>query len=331
MSINSISNRLVSGLATWRNPQGNEVNWLRLHDDCEGFDALNLDDVMNPSRVPIDNYQHGKIIVANIGFALLGVASIVEMVVYGTLGLLISVPASLIIGSIKPFAVFIKIILYSGVTAVWALGSIRFPVGGQIENIPTDIRLVAVFIGLYMQRQRPGLEVRYLRVYKEWIEKLIKTIRLQGLIPQGRDFLLNEVLPQNPSEEVVEAFKDMYSEKINIINFVLTKSIYIYALGSKKTEKVPYFFKKETRADIEAFRRQFVNLSPEVLRELHPFIDDPVTFSSDSLFTDAAQFVINRLRGIATDASQGGKTLLLQPCWIAATGVLNAQSPEAAV
>ncbi len=75
----------------------------------------------------------------------------------------------------------------------------------------------------------------------------------EGLINEGANFIYNEVLA-GASDETKNAFESM-DPGTTINSYVLTKSIYIYGLGSKRNDPIPSFFKLTTRECIEELRQ----------------------------------------------------------------------------
>ena len=128
----------------------------------------------------------------------------------------------------------------------------------------------------------------------------------QQLIDQGANFIQQDVLA-NASAETIELFKDT---EPCIYMFILTKAVYIYAVGDKKNEEIPEFFKPETKPVISDLRQQ--NNSEETIQELQQLFASPEAF--DTAPEDkSAKAIFNKLREAATIELQN--SLLVTGCW----------------
>lgn len=71
-------------------------------------------------------------------------------------------------------------------------------------------------------------------------------------VQNGTIFLRTEIYDKmTPSEQRL-----FHGIDPNLIYYVLSKAVYIYAFGSKKDEEIPIFFQEETRGKIGALRDQ---------------------------------------------------------------------------
>lgn len=85
---------------------------------------------------------------------------------------------------------------------------------------------------------------------------------MQTLIDEGAN-LINEKVLVNVGFETKTLFKEMDP---STIMFVLTKTIFIYALGSECNSVIPNFFKGETKTKIQELRKQ--KFSQKITQEL---------------------------------------------------------------
>lgn len=130
-------------------------------------------------------------------------------------------------------------------------------------------------------------------------------------IDKGAKFILN-ALAGIKNEKIVEFFKE--TDPFFYI-FLLNRSVFIYAMGTKCKEDIPNFFKPETRNLIQNFRNHLrrvfeVNVT-EILKEkterLQQMMDDPNEFT-EGLKDDnnVTTYLFDGLRNIAAGELQGG-------------------------
>ncbi len=99
--------------------------------------------------------------------------------------------------------------------------------------------------------------------------------------------------------------------------FILTKAISIYAIGAKKNDAIPHFFKSTTRNLILALRLELTN--EEVLSQLQQLIENPVNFN-ELPQNELTQAGFNNIREIAAGELQS--SLFITRCWQKASEML---------
>jgi hypothetical protein len=288
----------MSVLLAWRNPQGEEYNWLWAR---QGIPDLGV--------------HVAKVIVTEVGLPILTISSVIETVIYAVLLLL-----SLAIYPLTdaPFDFFNRLLQSSLFMILWAVVDFIF-YNPYFVNVMTQ----ESFARYWAQRFNPtsiALQRLEDRLFiADWGQRhpvngravgpLLGPIanqaeEIQRKIDAGSDFIKQDILP-NVSAETLELFKD---RDPSIYMFMLTKAVFIYGLGSKRAIAVPDFFKDETRQLIEDLRQEMPN--PGVIEQqlqvvfvdLGPFDIGPQDHRP--LFT--------RLRNIATGELQG--SLLCTGC-----------------
>lgn len=307
--VRCVSSHLMSGLLTWRNPQGKEEGWYLA--GRQGID--------NPCK------HLGKVVSTAIGLCLLATISVVETVVYGVLAL-----ASLLLYPItrRPCTFFAKLLQSSAFTIIWSVVDILF-----CNLVFLNIMTHESFAREWAEKVNPT--TLPLRRFDDelyiigWVRQHGPRINNPMLIPiqrageaglamidQGAEFIIQDVL-SGASNETLELFKDMDP---SIFMFILTKAVYIYVAGSKCNDEIPRFFKEDTKNGILALRSELKDRDREVLQQLRELTTDPKQFETEPR-SDSAKSAFNKLRNIASEESQGG--LFIRSCWQKAVATLS--------
>ena len=85
-------------------------------------------------------------------------------------------------------------------------------------------------------------------------------------VEAGTKFLCEEIY-EKLSEEEKGFFQEMYP--VDILYFALSKGVYLYTFGEKRSEQIPEFFKQETRKKIEELRMKTVEEDEGAWLEAH--------------------------------------------------------------
>jgi len=295
----------MSHLITWRNPNGQETNWI----------AAEQQRFFNPSLK--------KIFGTFVGLGCIIPIATIESVAYTAFAAL-SYPIKPL--SDRPYTFFVKLLESSSFTVIWSLVD-------QVFYNPffLDLMTDESFARLWAHHFNPT-RIEILRFEDRarivnWVEQhnpphqaapLLAPIidlgyRLRDSNRLGAKFLYEEVFKKE-SPEVMETARD-YDPAV--IPYILSKAILIYAGGAKSKEAIPVFFKDDTRAKIQSFRR---TIAPEVVRRLEAKL---MTLDLFNAPTDAdLQEAFNTLRNIAYGEAQGG--FFATRCWQDAIALLNA-------
>lgn len=306
------SSRLMTGLLAWRNPQGSEENWM--------FQSHGIKNGWKHAR---------KVISTEAGLCLLTITSAVETVAYSALTL-----ASFVLYPItdRPCKFFAKLLQSSSFTIIWGIvdALLYNPLFVNVmtqESFarywagmfnPTPIVMFRLDDRLYLADWQQRQSGRNVNADVELLTPILSEGRItQNLIDQGANLIQQDVLA-NASAETVNLFRDMDP---SIYMFVLTKAIYIYAVGTKKNTELPDFFKPATKNLILVLRQDLLN--EETVQELERLIADPTQFETTPK-GETAQTIFNRLRNIASGELQN--SLLTTRCWQKAAEKLPAES-----
>jgi len=293
------SSHLMTGLLAWRNPQGREENWIS---GAQGIENI---------------WKHaGKVVATEIGLVLLTITSTVETVAYSAL-----VVASLTLYPFtdKPCAFFAKLLESSSFTIIWCVAD-AILCNIIFINLATHESFARFWADIFNPTPIVLLRLDDLRYTAAWgqqhgnrtvpevlLGRIIHNGRAtQQLIDQGANFIQQDVLA-NASAETIELFKDT---EPCIYMFILTKAVYIYAVGDKKNEEIPEFFKPETKPVISDLRQQ--NNSEETIQELQQLFASPEAFVT-APEDKSAIAILNKLREAATIELQN--SLLVTGCW----------------
>lgn len=250
MSIKCISSHLLTNVLTWRNPQGAEERW-----------------VNRPSG--IDNrWRHiGKVATAEVGSLLLTAVALIETVAY----------AALAIGSLtlspftnRPYDFFKSLLQSSSFTVLWSAAT-------AIRYNPFSINVLTrePFARAWIDRYHP-MPIKFRRhtdVFEitRWIQQHMPLLELPrmdtlGTLDEFLELILNadrystqgatlitEVILNGVSSEKIESAKDMDAD---MLHFILIKAIAIYAIGTKRSDTLPSYFKNATRKAIAQLRQE---------------------------------------------------------------------------
>ncbi len=304
------SSHLMTGLLAWRNPQGSEESWM-----------------LRPQGIE-NRWKHaGKVISTEIGLVLLTMTSAVETVAYSAFAI-----ASLTLYSFtnKPYVFFAKLLQSSAFTMIWGLAD-AILYNPLFVNVMTHESFARYWAAIFNPTPIVVFRLNDRLYLAEWEQQhrqenvqdgLLRPILDEGrttqkLINLGADFIRQDVLG-DANAKTVELFKEMDP---TIYMFILTKAVYIYTTGAKKSEPVPDFFKPATRNLILALREEHNN--QETLNEIQRLIANPTAFETEPQ-VESARSIFNRLRNIASGELQG--SLLTTRCWQKAAEELPAAS-----
>lgn len=307
------SSHAMTKLLAWRNPQGSEEGWLQRHQRIENV-----------------REHTKKIISTEIGLGILTVTSAVETVAYSVLTL-----ASLVLYPVtdRPCIFFAKLLQSSSFTIIWGIADAilynPFFINVMTQESfarywaanfnPTPIEMYRFNDRMYVadwgrQHGRGNVNNGLLGPI------LIEGLNTQKLIDQGANFIQQDVLA-GASKQTLELFDGMDP---SIFMFILTKAVYIYAVGAKKADEIPSFFKLETKNLILTLRQQELN-SEETAKELERLVRDPTEFETAPQ-GDYAQDFFNRLRKVAFGELQN--SLLCSRCWAKSAEQLRKAATE---
>lgn len=285
-----VSSHLMTRLLTWRNPE------------CEeNYGLFPPNDIGNIWKL------RARIVVAEVGLAALALIAAIETVAYGTLAKLSRI---LLPTSTTPFHFFNKLAESSTFTCIWSLA----------DFVIYNIFYVSVVTHEPFARFSTPLsrhEDRWYCNYYYQINQLYwtyhpdndsavnKASRSQESIDQGAEFIVTEVLKDAPDVMRIQ-FKEMAQPS----QFVLAKAVYIYAIGSKRDEPIPDFFKPATKSAIEVLRRGIIQEEHKI--EMERLMSGPEEFNGD-LQNASTQKASSILRAAASSESRGG--LFSAECW----------------
>jgi hypothetical protein len=267
-----LSSQMMSDLLTWRNPRGVEENWY--YDLDSRAQELSWADI-------------GKEVVTELGVALIALAACVESVVFIALATLSMV---LVPCTEAPFEFSLKVIDSSIFTILWALGTLCnnfiYPNLITHESLARHKLFSDSFgcVDFYRPEDaafREEWRVAQGRVQLDHLDEdeVVSVAELQAAVNRVAQLIKDDVLAG-----VEQSTKDLVMEADGeAMHFVATKSIYLYAAGSKRDEKIPAVFQANTRAKIESYRKQYPEgLSKEnqtaldqAMRDLIPFQQGP--------------------------------------------------------
>ena len=287
----------MSHLMAWRNPQGKEENWVGRLQGIENYKTHVI-----------------KVISAEIGIALLLTTAIIETVVYSIFSL-----ASLIVYPFTdtPYKFSAKQLQSCSFTILWetfALFANIFRINTMTEE--SFARIFAEIIHPYMTFYRLedrlhvmdwALQNRHLVPQDPLLIDLFKDGKtLNEQIEQGAAFLKEHIIAVM-DKETLSRFREMDP---TLYMFGVTKSIFIYALGTKASEEPPSFFKPMTKKLLLDFRQDRKN--KEVKEYLQRQVANPSAFDQP-LAKGATQDAFNILRKIALNELQ--ESLFSTRCW----------------
>lgn len=289
-----LSSHAMTSLLTWRNPQGSEENWI-----LRG-----------------NGWQHcGKIITTEIGLAILVTVAVIETIVYS---ILLSLSAILISLTDRPFDFFAKLLQSSSFTILWGIADclIYNPLFINVMTRESFARKFAQMINptsIGLVRLEDDLEIM------DWEQRRPRNVNdpmlgpiivegqaLQKIVDEGANFIFEHVISgadANTKTLIQDTDPDMYM-------FVVTKAVFVYAVGSKCKDPVPAFFKPETCNSILRLRQSAYDAA--TIKQLQQATSTPAGFetgpqdaNAKSAFTD--------LRSIASEELQN--SLFATRCW----------------
>ncbi len=129
-------------------------------------------------------------------------------------------------------------------------------------------------------------------------------------INAGAKFIYNNIA-KNFTKDERENFCDAEFE---IFQFVMAKSIYIYAFGEKEKEEIPNFFKTKTKNAILDQRKN--NLTEETKNKIQTLLVNPNSFAKSNS-EDEIKAIILTFKKIAAEELQ--HSFFYTKCWPKAT------------
>ena len=246
---NSFSSHAMTKLLAWRNPQGQEENWMR------------------GPRGPENRWAHaGKVVTTEIGICLLTAIALVETVAYGALALAtlplyrltddpckfiarrLNSSAFTVIWGIADAIIYnpfcVNIITRESYARQWGrlftlmpLWFPRFHLLSLEDLLEIAHQVVAAFPG---QANPGGLLGPIVREGRATLER----------IEQGANFISSEVF-KDLSEATLELVREVDPA---VFSLLLTKAVYICTCGERKEDDIPEFFKPTTRVLITSLR-----------------------------------------------------------------------------
>lgn len=290
-----ISSHFMSYLVTWRNPQGREEGWMNRPQTFPGL---------------------AKKLISAGGFCVLTAGAAVETVAYGAIAVLTLTIYPL---TDRPFQYAVKLLESSSFTVLWALADGVF-INWFFPNLFTHESLARGWSG-FINPTRINLFRFEDRIYvAEWqirVQGAAGNPLLDGLVRQGMDMnkLINEgasFMTENLLTEMDETTLDLFKNKdVNIFMYVVTKAVFIYALGSKLKDDIPKFFKEETRDGIRQLRSKNPLLD-EIKLELNRKMESLISFDEEKI-NQGAQTLFNELRNVGYKELHN--SLFVNYCW----------------
>ncbi len=139
-------------------------------------------------------------------------------------------------------------------------------------------------------------------------------------ITEGALLLTSKVLADASPESIA----NFQACDLKSYSFILTKAVYLYAVGTEKAASVPKCFKPFTRMQIRALRRHTHN--KEVLDNLAQVMCNPEAFDrgitgAEGKILQATKAVFTKLSGAAAEELQNGH--LITECWQQAVQLLS--------
>ena len=345
----SCSSRLMTNLITWRNPGENEERWfiqpqierkqrldeiynrhiVKLRDSSiQNFEfirtyhrlirELNHVNRLFDDIIPKDKSfkQIGKVAIAQCGIACLSLAALIESIIYLPIFL---GSLALYLFSNKPYQFIAKLLQSSDYTFLWSIGTLFANVASYSKNLLThEIKrnedLFAREHGFESMCLMQHPIEKYL-VGEMWLEErpieqkflnLLRISRLQPTINHGASFIREQIYP-GLSAEHRELFE--YVDPFLIL-FVLTKTVYIYVLGSKRHDRFPDFLKFDTHEQMDVLRQQLRGITPSA--NLTSILED-ASRSEERPENPEDQTLYSRLRGVAS--LELSDSVFLTTCW----------------
>lgn len=294
-----LSSHLMTYLVAWRNPQGREEVWMR---EPQTFPGL------------------ARRCICEIGFGAVVATAAVESIAYGAISLVTLTVYPL---TDRPFEYAVKLLQSSSFTTLWALADLLFNwffpnlmthesfarSWGEMLN-PTSIRLRRLEDQLYVA----DFEARLRAEDHGGInDPILRELARQGadvnkIIQDGAAFI-KEHLIKGMDADTLEKFK---AKDADILIYILTKAIFIYAFGARNSEGLPEYFKEDTRALIAEMKSQYT-LSDPGKGELSQAMINLSSFET-GVANPEAQKVFNELRRVAMKELQG-ISMFASHCW----------------
>lgn len=304
-----LSSQLLSGLLTWRNPHGTEENWY--------FEPPRGTVFNSPVEVAARVVIHAaKVLTAEAGIATLTVMAATETVAYSALGL---VSLTFYFYNDRPAITFYKLLQSSSFTILWgSADALIFNI--FFYNIFTHESLARFYINDFLvinplYRHADQVYIADLRANNQRAQHpMLRSVHREGMslrekIAAGAAFLKNEIFARE-SNDTRNLCKECDPE---IYQYILAKAISLYAIGAKRNETVPRFFKNDTQDAIQIMRTDFPDgpITQDVLNAL----TDPARFEAGVQNPEATE-AFTRLRNIGSMELQN--SLFITRCWQAA-------------
>lgn len=243
-----LSSRLTTELLKFRNPPGEE-GW-------------NLSPIYNLNRSRL-----GKLIVAEVGVALLVLTATIETIVYSIFSLS---SAFLLPFTSTPFNHSWRLLKSSGFTVFWNIGN--FLDNPFHQRVFTQESIVRSF---FSQRKDPIEGVPFFNTY----------MLAEGQMEKAAKDLIIECDPE-------------------IFPFVLTRTIYLFVFGDLREAPLPYFFSISTSTRILLLREKYSELQDENIQtqiaQLEQLMRDHSLFNEEennTILTELKRVGGGELRG----------------------------------
>lgn len=236
--IQSFSESLLSNLTVWRNPQGAEENWFQLPEDAEPIDPEN--ELLGPGV--------GRVVTTEICAALLTVTATVEFVVAIVFAILL-LPTTLFTEEIC--GTLLCHMDSAFMTIHWAGSTLSY---NLFENnihtaLPFHMRHK---MGENVYGARGAYLDNWQNAHRPAAVPSVNNDLGKDDITLGAELISNVLL-----KDVDEATKEEFVEMGVVhepFNFVITKAIYLYVLGTRSKLTIPGYFNKTTQEGIELLR-----------------------------------------------------------------------------
>ncbi|MFI5334760.1 MAG: hypothetical protein ACHQT8_06345 [Chlamydiales bacterium] len=252
----SFSSDALSSLLEWRNPNGGEENWYQ-----------------GRGQQRIDSYATHitKVALTECALPFLATAAIVETVFFTAIALVSLIPGCVNEGFLRIFRSSLGIANSAGFTTAWSLANFlifnlfdtnvftkeffaRSAVG--IATLRDEIDIVA------WERQYP---VSNTRLDEGGASVQLQPVRGTQVAPpaNGAKFITEDITPdlQDETRQLIIDWEP------NVFEFIIAKTIFIYAVGARSKEEIPSFFLQKTRENILALRKERTDADAPVKQE----------------------------------------------------------------
>lgn len=282
------SSYIMTELMTWRNQNGREEHW------------INAAGSRRVEKIHNVMLHATKLILAECILPMIALAAIIDACAH-----VIIISYGFIMGKKNLQDVGFQLLQSSSFTFFWALGNAVFCSFPGWANISTNESLARQYTPFF--RIVDELEVSQLRRVPPATTPHTESEN----VDIGAQFFIEHILKEadEPTRtRIQELHEDMFI-------FVLTKTVFIYAVGSKKQEAAPDFLREETRACLKNLREQLSDLSPSLTEELTKLVNDP-DHAEDKVRTPQKKAVMkafNKLRKAAHLELRN--SLFITQCW----------------